>query len=66
MSLLSLFMLRLQQPLEVVQPEESMSELTTTQAVRAYNTHPNVLNKLILMGRLKARKNSDGHWLAAR
>jgi hypothetical protein len=43
-----------------------MSELTTTQAVRAYNTHPNVLNRLILMGRLKARKNSDGHWLIAR
>jgi hypothetical protein len=43
-----------------------MSELTTTQAVRAYNTHPNVLNRLILMGRLKARKNADGRWLISR
>jgi len=43
-----------------------MSELTTTQAVRTYNTHPNVLNRLILMGRLKARKNSDGHWLISK
>jgi Helix-turn-helix domain len=43
-----------------------MSELTTTQAVRAYNTHPNVLNRLILMGRLKARKNADGRWLIRR
>lgn len=40
-----------------------MAEMTTSQAVRAYETHPNVLNRLILMGRLKARKNSDGHWL---
>jgi hypothetical protein len=43
-----------------------MSELTTTQAVRHYNTHPNVLNRLILMGRLKARKDADGHWLITR
>lgn len=43
-----------------------MGELTTTQAVRAYETHPNVLNRLILMGRLKARKNADGHWLISK
>jgi hypothetical protein len=43
-----------------------MPELTTAQAVRAYETHPNVLNRLILMGRLTARKNSDGHWLISR
>jgi hypothetical protein len=43
-----------------------MSELTTSQAVRAYETHPNVLNRLILLGRLKARKNADGHWLITR
>jgi len=59
-------MLRLRHPQEGPQPEESMSELTTTQAVRTYNTHPNVLNRLILMGRLKARKNSDGHWLISK
>ena len=40
-----------------------MGEMTTTQAVRAYETHPNVLNRLILMGRLEARKNADGRWL---
>jgi hypothetical protein len=43
-----------------------MGEMTTTQAVRAYETHPNVLNRLILMGRLKAHKNTDGHWLINR
>ena len=40
-----------------------MAEVTTSEAVRAYAVHPNVLNRLILMGRLEARKNSDGHWL---
>jgi hypothetical protein len=43
-----------------------MSELTTSQAVRTYETHPNVLNRLILMGRLTARKNADGHWLISK
>ena len=38
-------------------------ELTTSEAVRAYRTHPNVLLRLILIGRLIARKNSDGKWL---
>jgi hypothetical protein len=38
-------------------------ELTTSEAVRDYSTHPNVLNRLILMGRLQARKNADGRWL---
>lgn len=40
-----------------------MKELSTMEAARAYDTHPNVLNRLILMGRLEARKNGDGHWL---
>jgi len=43
-----------------------MGEMTTTQAVRAYETHPNVLNRLILMGRLKAHKNADGRWLISK
>lgn len=43
-----------------------MNELTTSQAVRAYDTHPNVLIRLILMGRLKARKNADGRWLISK
>lgn len=41
-------------------------ELTTSQAARAYETHPNVLHRLILIGRLVARKNADGHWLINR
>lgn len=41
-------------------------ELTTSQAVRAYKTHPNVLHRLILVGRLAARKNADGHWLISK
>lgn len=43
-----------------------MPEMTTAEAVRAYGTHPNVLNRLILMGRLEARKNPDGRWLINR
>jgi hypothetical protein len=43
-----------------------MPEMTTSQAVRAYETHPNVLNRLILTGRLTARKNADGHWLISK
>jgi hypothetical protein len=43
-----------------------MAELTTSQAARIYETHPNVLNRLILMGRLSARKNADGHWLISK
>lgn len=38
-------------------------ELTTSQAVQLYRVFPNVLHRMILMGRLKARKNADGHWL---
>lgn len=40
--------------------------LTTSQAVRTYKTHPNVLHRLILVGRLIARKNADGHWLISK
>jgi len=43
-----------------------MGELTTSQAVRMYETHPNVLNRLIHMGRLKAHKNADCRWLINR
>jgi hypothetical protein len=43
-----------------------MEEVTTSQAARMYDTHPNVLNRLILMGRISARKNADGHWLISR
>ena len=41
-------------------------EFTMSQAVRAYEVHPNVLGRLILMGRLRARKNADGRWLISK
>lgn len=43
-----------------------MGELTVSQAVRVYDAHPNVIGRLILMGRLKARKNADGRWLISK
>jgi hypothetical protein len=43
-----------------------MAEMTTSQAVRAYKTHPNVLIRLILLGKLEARKNADGRWLISK
>lgn len=43
-----------------------MQEMTTSQAARMYNTHPNVLNRLILMGRLAAHKDSNGRWLISK
>jgi Helix-turn-helix domain len=43
-----------------------MAELTTSEAVRAFDVHPNVLLRLILMGRLDARKDADGRWLINR
>ncbi len=41
-------------------------ELTTSQAMQTYKVFPNVLHRMILMGRLKARKNADGRWLISR
>jgi hypothetical protein len=41
-------------------------ELTTSQAVRAYGVFPNVLHRMILMGRLKARKDADGRWMISK
>jgi hypothetical protein len=41
-------------------------ELTTSQAVQAYGVFPGALHRLILMGRLEARKNADGHWLISK
>lgn len=38
-------------------------ELTTSQAVQLYQVFPNVLHRMILMGRLEARKDDTGHWL---
>lgn len=41
-------------------------ELTTSQAVQLYQVFPNVLHRMILMGRLQARKNADGRWLISK
>jgi hypothetical protein len=41
-------------------------ELTTSQAMQAYKVFPNVLHRMILMGRLEARKNADGRWLISK
>lgn len=41
-------------------------ELTTSQAVQAYGVFPNVLHRMILMGRLEARKDVNGHWLISK
>ena len=43
-----------------------MLELTTSQAARTYDAHPVVLQRLIVMGKLAARKDADGHWLISR
>jgi Helix-turn-helix domain len=41
-------------------------ELTTSQAVQAYGVFPNVLHRMILMGRLEARKDENGRWLISK
>ena len=43
-----------------------MAEVTTSEAVRTYEVHPNVLNRLILLRRLEARKDENGHWLISK
>jgi hypothetical protein len=41
-------------------------ELTTSQAMQQYRVFPNALHRLILMGRLKARKDANGRWLISK
>jgi len=41
-------------------------ELTTSQAMQQYRVFPNALHRLILMGRLNARKDANGHWLISK
>ena len=41
-------------------------EIGTSEAARQFKTHPNVLLRLILLGRLAAHKNPDGHWLISK
>jgi predicted site-specific integrase-resolvase len=40
-----------------------MATLTTLETVRKYGVHPNVLNRVILMGRVAARKDENGRWM---
>lgn len=35
-------------------------ECTTSEAVRVYGVFPGAIHRLILLGRLEARKNADG------
>ncbi len=41
-------------------------ELTTSQAMRQYDVFPNVLHRMIVMGRLEARKDENGRWLISK
>ena len=43
-----------------------MPELNTSEAVRSFDIHPNMLYRLILMGRIPARKDADGHYRLSR
>jgi hypothetical protein len=43
-----------------------MNELTTSEAVRAFQMHPATVLRLILTQRVRGRKNSDGRWLIQR
>jgi hypothetical protein len=45
---------------------EAGMELTTSQAVQLYDVFPNVLHRMILMGRLEARKDVNGRWLISK
>lgn len=38
-------------------------EVTASQASQKYRVFPHVLYRMILMGRLEARKDSNGHWM---
>ena len=60
-----LVLLRIQHKVFVTDSGVPM-ELTTSQAVHAYGVYPNVLHRMILLGRLRARKDSNGHWLISR
>jgi hypothetical protein len=41
-------------------------EITTREAVQTYGVFPGVLHRLILMGRITARKDPDGRWLISK
>lgn len=39
-----------------------MKEISTSEAVRRFAMHPITVLRLIQTGKLKARKNENGHW----
>lgn len=41
-------------------------ELTTSEAARLYGVFPSALHRLILMGKLAARKDPNGRWLISK
>jgi Helix-turn-helix domain len=41
-------------------------EVTASQAAQKYGVFPHVLYRMILMGRIEARKDADGHWLISK
>jgi hypothetical protein len=43
-----------------------MNELTTSEAVRAFQMHPATVLRLILTQRVTARKDGNGRWLIQR
>ena len=43
-----------------------MDELTTSEVVRKFQVHPITVLRLILTGRVEARKNADGRWLISK
>jgi len=37
-------------------------DISTTEAARTYGVFPSALHRLILVGRLEAQKDVNGHW----
>ena len=43
-----------------------MEVVTTSEAVRRFDVHPVTVLRLILLQRLEAHKDANGHWLISR
>ena len=42
------------------------NELTVREVVQGYDVHPSIVNRLLLMRKVNARKDSNGRWLIER
>jgi predicted site-specific integrase-resolvase len=42
--------------------KELAMDISTTEAARTYGVFPSALHRLILVGRLEAQKDVNGHW----